>query len=355
LIVAVGAMAHPDNIELPSSDAEILVMFEQLVQEHGRNYKTGEFRTRLANFEANLRTIETLRKANVDASFNPNLFFDYTEAEMKAMRMPSAPSQALARSCLSSGVSSEREVARLRRLNAAPPTWDWNLKGKVTPVKNQQQCGSCWTFSTTGSIESAYAIKHGQLIGLSEQEIVDCSHGCTNEPPYGQVCNSGCGGGWPWIAMSDIMTWPGLGTEAQYPYTGETDTCAQTPAMVSAPLSNYTCLSGTGNSQDGPADETDMVNWCYQHGPLSIALDATPLMFYNSGVIAPPTQCSQTQLDHAILITGWGNYQSNGQTAQYWTVKNSWGTSWGMQGYFQLSRGNNMCGVAAAVTHPIVE
>jgi cathepsin F len=334
--------------------------FEALAKLYGREYLLNKHKmekgARLKFFKNNLATIERLSRENPDAVFKPNEFFDFSEAELLSRRTMPGDAKAMAVSCLAHGVTSSGEVAKLRKANAAPAEWDWTKQGKVTPVKNQGQCGSCWTFSTTGSIESAWAIKSGKApVGLSEQEIVDCSHGCADEPPYGKVCNQGCNGGWPWSAMTDIISWPGLATESAYPYTATTGVCHKTQAMDSSPIKNYTCLSGTGAKGDGPANEADMKNFLYTHGPLSIALDASPLMFYHSGVIAPPTSCSQARLDHALLITGYGTYQSSGQQKDYWLVKNSWGASWGAAGYFKIFRGANMCGIAAAVSHPIAK
>jgi C1A family cysteine protease len=134
-------------------------------------------------------------------------------------------------------------------------------KPVVSPIQNQQQCGSCWAFSTVSAIESAWAIKTGSLIKLSEQEIVDCSTACVLEDGQ-QVCNGGCNGGWPWSALTDVMKWNGLNTEAAYPYTATTDTCAKKTASF-APVSNYTCLSGPK-----VANETVMQAFSFSNGPL---------------------------------------------------------------------------------------
>jgi len=184
---------------------------------------------------------------------------------------------------------------------------------------------------------------------LSEQEIVDCSHACDNEPPYGVVCNSGCDGGWPWMAMADVMSWKGMGTETQYPYKAETNTCVRTAAMISAPVQNYTCLSGVPPANT-IVTEAEMMSFLYANGPLSIAMDATPLMSYTSGVLNPgPGGCSTTQLDHAILIVGYGIDSTN---TPFWKVKNSWGAAWGENGYFRIILGQGACGLNAAVTFP---
>src|SRR5579875_889283 len=102
-------------------------------------------------------------------------------------------------------------------------------------------CGSCWAFSTVATIESAWAIKTGKLLSLSEQEVVDCSKGCTLVPPYGQVCNSGCEGGWPWTAYFDLINMGGLESENDYSYRGVDEVCAFNKSKIVSSIKNYTC------------------------------------------------------------------------------------------------------------------
>jgi len=226
-----------------------------------------------------------------------------------------------------------------------PTSYDWRTKGVVNPIQNQQQCGSCWTFSTIAVIESAYAIKTGKLQKLSEQEIVDCSHGCVLEDGQ-QVCNQGCNGGWMWSALTDIISWGGEELETVYPYTAETGTCKKTKANTIDPISNYTCLSGPNK-----ANETNMAAFLVANGPLSIAMDAGILQSYSSGIIDPTAgECSTTSLDHAIVIVGYGVEGAK----PFWIVRNSWGESWGEQGYFRIIRGKGACGLNAGVVFPNV-
>jgi len=285
-----------------------------------------------------------MNAAQPSAHYGVNMFSDMTRAEWRQERLSrvEVSGQALAHACLTNGVTMKRQNA-----DAIPTAFDWRTKNVVSPVKDQGQCGSCWTFSTTGAIESAYAIKTGTLLGLSEQQIVDCSHGCANESVYGVVCNQGCDGGWPWSAMNDIVSWGGLETETQYPYTAETGTCQQA-GTLSAKISNYTCVSGPK-----AADEQQMAAFLVANGPLSIALDANDLFSYTSGVINDPN-CDATSLDHAILIVGYGVDSTQSPPLPYWIIKNSWGATWGESGYFRLARGSGMCGVNEAVTFPQV-
>jgi len=216
--------------------------------------------------------------------------------------------------------------------HALPATWNWVPKGAVTHIKNQQQCGSCWSFSTTGSTEGCHFITTKKLVALSEQNLMDCS---TSEG------NQGCDGGLMTQAMDYIISNKGVDTEKSYPYTAEDGTCHFSKANIGATLKSYTNVN-TG-------DENDLQAKVYL-GPTSVAIDASQssFQFYNSGVYSDP-DCSTSQLDHGVLAVGWGTDSGSA----YWIVKNSWGTDWGQQGYIWMARNDgNMCGIATMATLP---
>jgi len=217
-----------------------------------------------------------------------------------------------------------------------PTTWDWRTKGAVTPIKNQGQCGSCWSFSATGSTEGAWFLKRGDLVSLSEQNLIDCSTAQGNE---------GCNGGLMDEAFQYIISNHGIDTEASYPYTATgPNQCEYNPVHIGAMLSSYRDVRS--------GSEVDLLQAVFQT-PTSVAIDASHMsfQFYNGGVYNEPA-CSSTQLDHGVLAIGFGMYQ--GDTA-YWLVKNSWGPNWGMNGYIMMSRNkNNQCGIATAASYPIV-
>jgi cathepsin L len=211
----------------------------------------------------------------------------------------------------------------------APADWDWRTKGAVTPIKNQGQCGSCWSFSTTGCVEGVHKIATGQLVSLSEQNLVDCS------VPQG---NQGCDGGLMDDAFQYIIQNNGIDTEASYPYTATgPNACRFSRANVGATIHSFTDVAS--------GSEAALLNAVYGR-PTSVAIDAshTSFQLYTSGVYYEPA-CSATQLDHGVLAIGWGVDAASGQA--YWLVKNSWGTSWGMRGFILMSRNrNNNCGIA---------
>jgi C1A family cysteine protease len=212
---------------------------------------------------------------------------------------------------------------------AAPSTpIDWVARGMTTPVKNQLQCGSCWTFSATETIESANLIagKITQSTWLAPQEIVDCDTG-----------GAGCGGGWPSQAMQWVISAGGLDTESTYPYTGEDGTCASSQGTVGGTISSVTAV---------PSNEQAMYNRLAST-PLSICADASSWSIYSSGIVTA-ANCGQN-IDHAIQLTGYSPSQGG-----YWIVRNSWGTDWGMNGFIYLQYGQDTCGITSYVAYATV-
>jgi hypothetical protein len=206
---------------------------------------------------------------------------------------------------------------------------DWRTSGAVTPVKNQGQCGSCWSFSTTGSVEGAWKIAGNTLVSLSEQQLMDCS---TAEG------NQGCNGGLMDDAFKYIISNGGLDTEADYPYTARDGVCnSAKQSKHAASITGFT---------DVPANSETQLAAAVALGPVSVAIEADQSGFqsYTSGVFSGP--CG-TQLDHGVLAVGY--------TDSYWIVKNSWGASWGDQGFIYMARGkgaSGICGIAMMASYP---
>ncbi|XP_065549432.1 cathepsin O isoform X1 [Lathamus discolor] len=209
-----------------------------------------------------------------------------------------------------------------------PKKFDWRDKKVIAEVRNQQTCGGCWAFSVVGGIESAYAIKGNNLEELSVQQVIDCSYN-----------NYGCSGGSTVSALNWLnQTKVKLVRDSEYTFKAQTGLC------------HYFGHSDFGVSIAGFAaydfsdQEEEMMKMLVNWGPLAVTVDAVSWQDYLGGIIQ--YHCSSGRANHAVLITGFDRTGS----IPYWIVQNSWGPTWGIDGYVRVKIGSNVCGIADTVS-----
>ena len=283
-----------------------------------------DFFARFEVFKSNMRSI-IQHNSVPDQNFTLgiNQFSDLTSEEFKALYINSGYKRVSSVEVGSYGCKTYTSAA-----TSAPDSLDWRQKGAVTSVKDQGQCGSCWTFSSTGASEGAWAIATGKLMDLSEQQLVDCATGVA----YG---SHGCNGGQMEGADKYLIA-NGQCSLASYPYTAADGKC-----KTCSPVAQFTSCSDVK-----PNDQVSLKG-AVGLGPVSVAIEADTRYFqsYTGGILDAAT-CGTT-LDHGVLVVGYGT--DNGK--KYWTVKNSWSSTWGEQGYVRILRSDStndagICGIA---------
>ena len=305
--------------------------FSNFQERFARKYETlQELENRFQVFRTNLRNIVIHNlDHNQNFTMGVNQFTDLTPEEFKAQYVGGLKAEVGSYGCKTFSSSA----------SGAPSAIDWRNKGAVTSVKDQGQCGSCWTFSATGAVEGAWAISKGQLIDLSEEQLVECATG----REYG---SHGCNGGQMEGAFKYVVE-NGQCSLSSYPYTsgtGQSGSCKSCSAV--AHMSSCSDVK--------PNDQISLKGAVAQQ-PVAIAIEADTKYFqsYSSGVLTSST-CG-TSLDHGVLTVGYG--EENG--IKYWLVKNSWGTSWGDKGYVKIGRSDStndpgICGIAMDPSFPSV-
>jgi len=270
-----------------------------------------------------------LNKQNPKASFGASKFSDLSEDEFASKYLMPTTAFENYVAPAAKDFSVERP-ANLQGCAPNPTNYDWDAQcGACTPIYNQGQCGSCWAFSATETIESYLFLGGGSLTSLSVSQIVDCDTAGEDE---------GCNGGFPTGAYQYVESAGGLDTAAAYPYTaegGESGQCNFQSGAVAATVTGYSSING----ETGLYQQTSSSSG----GPVSVCVDASSWQTYSGGVL---TSCG-TSVDHCVQLTGYANY---GQSGAYWIVRNSWGEDWGENGFIWIAIGEDLCEIGDYAT-----
>jgi len=284
----------------------------------GKVYNGDEAALRETIYNANVEKIETHNKQGLLWTMDVNEFADLTVDEFVAQY---------------TGLSEQKPVLQDLYLGeheeagVLEDSVDWVEKGAVNPIKNQGQCGSCWAFSTVGTLEGALQISTGKLENLAEQQLVDCDKS-----------DNGCSGGWPHTAYDSYYArgTAGLCTTASYSYTARAGSCRDSSCTTAFPSGTVTGHKNVGQSSSG-------LKSAVAQQPISVTVNAGQLQFYSNGVV---TGNCQGQINHAVMAVGYGS-----EGLDYFKIRNSWGTSWGEQGYIRLSQSGGSQGTACLLQY----
>lgn len=307
--------------------------FRDFIEKFGRQYVSkAEEERRFAIFQANYAHIQAENAKGLAYKLAVNEFADQEPEEFQAgrlgLRQPAPGTLWAGAPHLGTHHYSGGEL---------PKAVDWTKKGAVTTPKNQKQCGSCWSFSTTGALEGAWQIAGGGLVSLSEQQLVDCSKGV----------NQGCKGG-SMDAAFEFIEKHAMCTEDSYPYEAKDGKCRAASCTSAIPSGSVT------GYKDVEANDEKALMEAVSKQPVAVAIEADQMAFqlYSHGILTK--ECG-AKLDHGVLLVGYGSEDG----VKYWKVKNSWGASWGEEGYIRLERSSakkaGECGINSQPSYPVVK
>ena len=320
LVLLVALVASEEQL-----DTIVFKAFQRFIKKYEKKYNSiNEYLARYEVFKQNF--ISTFSNENLPYKTGITKFSDLTKQEFaKTYLNLNYDAMAMA----------NFEPTYVKVSNAAPSSYDWRNFNRVAAVKDQGSCGSCWAFATVANLEGLYAEKKGVIKTFSEQMLVDCD-----------TLDSGCNGGLMEYSFTWLKNNGGIMYDSDYAYTGRKSTCRSVASKYADfKVTGYKKL-GSSYSTWSAVDEDEIKEFLYQTGPLAIALNADPLQTYSSGILdVASTRCPTSGINHAVTLVGYGT-----GTVDYWIVKNSWGKSWGEQGYFRIRRGNGTCGVNCYIT-----
>jgi len=300
-------------------------LFDRFKKEHNKVYASpAEELKRYKIFIDNAARVEKMKVLDPTATYDvTGPLSDITEDEFEQRNSLHVSREQLAE-------HEAKAITLKTKPLALPSDFDWVTKGALVGVKNQGQCGSCWTFGTAASVEGSNFVVNGEKISLSEQQLVDCD-----------TTDNGCNGGLPSNAYKYLMNHKmGLELETEYPYEASQHQCRAEESHYKVSLQTFHYVS---------QNEDQIAEALMQYGSLAIGINASQLQLYRGGIM-DPWFCNPYGLNHAVTIVGFG--EEGG--VKYWKIRNSWGSGWGEEGYFRIIRGKGKCGLNRMVTAAVV-
>jgi cysteine peptidase B len=325
-LLAVALATRPVSQELSHKR-----QWEEFKRQYNKSYEShAEEAKRYHIFKQSLKRAAEHQAKNPRARFGVTQFSDLTAEEHQAMyRMSNLKNKLANYAKPPSKNFTIPAKPNARGCNPNKSNYDWNNCGVITAVYNQGQCGSCWAFSATETIESYHALDGAQLTQLSMEQIVDCDTSGEDE---------GCNGGFPTGAYQYVESAGGLDPLSDYPYTageGESGSCQFQSNEVAATVTNYNSIDGESGLYSQASTSSG--------GPVSVCVDASSWQDYQGGVL---TSCGE-DVDHCVQLTGYAQY---GSSSAYWIVRNSWDVTWGENGYIWIQIGQNLCEIGSYAT-----
>ncbi|CAB3410248.1 unnamed protein product [Caenorhabditis bovis] len=314
----------------PFDDNSGFENYLQYAYKYGRKYSDDtESFIRMFAYEKNKKRVEeyNAQKVHGNAIYGENDMSDWTDEEFQKMLLPKDFYKTLRKDAEFIKPIPDEFVNKTLTMSAIPDFFDWRDKNVITPVKAQGQCGSCWAFASTATVEAAWAIAHnGEMRNLSEQTLLDCD-----------LVDNACDGGDEDKAFRFIHR-NGLAYAKDLPYVAHRqNTCVVDDHWNTTKIKAAYFLH---------PDEDSIINWLLNFGPVNIGMSVIqPMRAYKGGVFTPSEYACKNEVIglHALLITGYGTSKEG---EKYWIVKNSWGNTWGVEhGYIYFARGINACGI----------
>jgi len=304
-VVLLLACALAAAIVPPASDVSLYTQFTAFESQYQRAYSSHSVRmAKFETFKSNLKAAQELNLLHAGkAQFGVTKFADMTAEEFATKILMTN---------YTDPIMPPTNVAAELKGVIYPPTLDWRTMDMVSPVQNQGECGACWAFATTGEIESQWRIGgESPDIQFSAQQMVDCDS-----------YDDGCSGGSASNAFMYVSQ-AGLLQQMDYPYDGQQQTCSYNSAEAQPAIASP-------STETPGTDVTDILAYMFEHGPTTAVIDATKLQLYTSGVVSLPDDYCPN-LNHMILLVGYDSNQG------FFVGKNSWGTDWGENGFFQMT------------------